>query len=79
MGRVLAVLCTGLLPAISSLCAVCIGDNQARTTPPDLHMQEQALGGPICFLIQSQWLLAQGGQMKAVLNSSSSAVVHRVH
>lgn len=69
----------GCHPAVPSLCAVCIGNNQARTTPPGLHMQEQAPGGPICFWIRSQWLLAQGGQMKALLNSGSSAGLHRVY
>lgn len=52
-------------------------DSQAQTTP--WGWQEQVLGGPICFWAQSQWLQAQGGQGKAVLNPGSSAGVHRMH
>lgn len=66
----------GSCPAVPSLCT---GDSLAQTTPLGWHMQEQALEGPMCFWVQSQWLLAQGGQGKAVLDSGSSAEVHRMH
>lgn len=52
----------GAAPTVSSLCTVCTGDAQAWTCR-----------GPMCFWIQPQQLLAQEGQMEAVLNSSSSA------
>lgn len=49
-------------PTVPSLCTVCTGDAQGWTCR-----------GPMCFWIQLQQLLAQQGQMEAVLNSSSSA------
>lgn len=66
----------GCCPAVPSLCT---GDSRVQTTPLGWHTQEQAPGGPVCFWVQSQWLLAQGGQVKAVLDSGSSAGGHRMH